>query len=194
MADASDPPPEFQKLAIPEVVLVTPRRRGDRRGFFAETWNAARFAENGIDGPFVQDNHSLSAARGTLRGLHCQIFSSTQGKLVRVIRGAIWDVAVDLRVGSPSYGKHVAAELSAANFTQLWIPPGFLHGFCTLEPDTEVVYKVSHAGYDPAAERGVIWNDPHLALPWPAVADPATLSVKDARLPRLAACEPWFRP
>jgi len=185
--------PEFQRLAIPEVILVTPRRFGDNRGFFAETWNAARFAANGIEAPFVQDNHSLSATPGTLRGLHCQISPSAQGKLVRVVRGSIWDVAVDLRVGSPTYGRHAAGELTAENFAQLWIPPGFLHGFCTLEANTEVVYKVSHAGYDPAAERGVIWNDPDLALPWPAVADAATLSAKDARLPLLAACEPWLR-
>jgi dTDP-4-dehydrorhamnose 3,5-epimerase len=112
---------------------------------------------------------------------------------VRVVRGAIWDVAVDLRVGSATYRQHVAAELSAENGEQLWMPPGFLHGFCTLEPDTEVVYKVSHATYDQAAERGVVWNDPDLALPWPAIADAATLSTKDVNLPRLAECGTWFR-
>jgi dTDP-4-dehydrorhamnose 3,5-epimerase len=192
VADATPPPREFQPLAIPDVVLVAARRFGDSRGFFSETWNAARYEAAGVKGPFVQDNHSLSAQRGTLRGLHCQVGTSVQGKLVRVVRGAIWDVAVDLRIGSPTYGRHVGAELSAANGVQLWIPPGFLHGFCTLEPDTEVTYKVSHAYYDPAAERGVIWNDPELALPWPAVADTATLSAKDAKLPRLSACEAWF--
>ncbi len=193
MADAATPPGEFQPLAIPAVILVTPRRFGDARGFFSETWNAARYEAAGIAGPFVQDNHSLSAQAGTVRGLHCQIGASVQGKLVRVVRGAIWDVAIDMRLGSPTYRRHAAAELSAANGAQLWIPGGFLHGFCTLEPDTEVVYKVSHGYYDLAAERGVIWNDSILALPWPAIADPATLSAKDAKLPRLADSEEWFR-
>ncbi len=192
MADAATAPREFQPLAIPAVILVRPRRFGDSRGFFSETWNAARYEAAGITGPFVQDNHSLSAQIGTVRGLHCQIGESAQGKLVRVVRGAIWDVAIDMRVGSPTYRQHAAAELSAANGAQLWIPAGFLHGFCTLERDTEVVYKVSHGYYDPAAERGVIWNDPDLALPWPVVADAATLSAKDAKLPRLAECESWF--
>jgi len=179
----------FERLAIPEVILITPPRFGDARGFFSETWNAMRYAEAGIAAQFVQDNHSLSATSGTLRGLHCQISPSVQGKLVRVVRGAIWDVAVDIRVDSPTYGRHVAAELSAANWAQLWIPGGFLHGFCTLEPDTEVIYKVD-AGYDRAAERGVIWNDPELALPWPVAAP--VLSDKDRELPRLADCDPWF--
>jgi dTDP-4-dehydrorhamnose 3,5-epimerase len=192
VADAGMPPREFQPLAIPAVIRVTPRRFGDHRGFFSETWNAARYEAAGIAGPFVQDNHSLSAQAGTVRGLHCQIGANVQGKLVRVVRGAIWDVAIDMRLGAPTYRQHAAAELSAANGAQLWIPPGFLHGFCTLEPDTEVVYKVSHGAYDPAAERGVIWDDPDLALPWPAVADAATLSAKDAKLPRLVECEAWF--
>ena len=179
----------FERLAIPEVILVTPPRFGDSRGFFSETWNSARFAEAGISAKFVQDNHSLSATPGTLRGLHCQVAPSVQGKLVRVVRGAIWDVAVDVRVGSPTYGRHVAAELSVENWAQLWIPGGFLHGFCTLLPDTEVVYKVD-APYDRAAERGVVWDDPDLAVPWPVAA--AVLSEKDKALPRLAECEPWF--
>jgi len=181
----------FEHLAIPEVILITPPRLGDERGFFSETWNASRYAEAGIAAAFVQDNHSLSATKGTLRGLHCQIAPSVQGKLVRVVRGAIWDVAVDIRIGSPSYGRHVAAELSAANWAQLWIPGGFLHGFCTLAPDTEVIYKVD-AGYDRAAERGVIWDDPDLAVPWPVTAAAAVLSEKDRKLPRLAGCDPWF--
>jgi dTDP-4-dehydrorhamnose 3,5-epimerase len=180
----------FERLAIPEVILITPPKFGDARGFFSETWNSARYAEHGIAAQFVQDNHSMSAAVGTLRGLHCQVAPSVQGKLVRVVRGAIWDVAVDIRVGSPSYGRHVAAELSAENWAQLWIPGGFLHGFCTLLPDTEVVYKVD-AGYDRAAERGVIWDDPDLAVPWPVTA--AVLSEKDKTLPRLADCDAWFQ-
>ena len=182
---------KVEHLAIPDVILVTPPRHGDSRGFFSETWNAARFAKIGIDQPFVQDNHSFSTQRGVLRGLHCQIAPHVQGKLVRVARGAIWDVAVDIRVGSPTYGQHVAAVLSADNWAQLWIPGGFLHGFCTLEPDTEVIYKVTD-GWNRAAERGVIWNDPGLALPWPIAPNEAQLSDKDAALPRLADCPPWY--
>ena len=181
-----------ERLAIPEVLLLTPPRFSDNRGFFSETFNARLFAEAGVDQPFVQDNQSFSAARGTIRGLHCQIAPSVQGKLVRVLRGAIWDVAVDIRHGSPTYGRHVAAVLSEENWSQLWIPGGFLHGFCTLEPNTEVLYKVT-AGYDRASERGVIWNDPDLALPWPISREEAVLSDKDLVLPRLAGCGVWFR-
>jgi dTDP-4-dehydrorhamnose 3,5-epimerase len=181
-----------ERLAIPDVILLAPPRYADARGWFSETWNAGRFAAAGVPGPFMQDNQSRSVAAGTIRGLHCQIAPFVQGKLVRCLHGAIWDVAVDLRHGSPSFGRHVAAELSAANGHQLWIPGGFLHGFCTLAPDTEVLYKVT-AGYDRASERGVIWNDPDLALPWPVAPADAVLSDKDRALPRLAACEPWFR-
>ena len=124
-------------------------------------------------------------------GLHCQIAPNVQGKLVRVIKGAIWDVAVDLRRGSPTYGQYAAAELSAENWRQLWVPRGFLHGFCTLEPDTAVIYKVT-APYDRDAERAVIWNDPTLALPWPVAPENALLSEKDKLLPRLRDCEDWF--
>jgi dTDP-4-dehydrorhamnose 3,5-epimerase len=140
----------------------------------------------------VQDNHSLSVQTGTIRGLHCQIAPSVQGKLVRCVRGAIWDVAVDIRQGSPTFGFHVAETLSADNWAQLWIPGGFLHGFCTLEPDTEVIYKVT-APYDKAAERAVIWNDPTLALPWPVTPEQAVLSDKDQTLPRLTDGIDWFR-
>jgi dTDP-4-dehydrorhamnose 3,5-epimerase len=180
-----------ERLAIADVILVTPARFGDSRGFFSETYNERRFSEAGIGAGFVQDNHSLSAQRGVVRGLHCQIAPSAQGKLVRVVKGAIWDVVVDIRHGSPSFGKYVGAELSAENWAQLWVPAGFLHGFCTLVPETEVIYKVN-AEYDPAAERGVAWDDPDLALPWPVTPAQAVLSTKDARLPRLSACEPWF--
>jgi dTDP-4-dehydrorhamnose 3,5-epimerase len=181
-----------EKLAIPEVILLTPPRFGDARGYFSETFNARRFAEAGIAGPFIQDNHSLSVPKGTVRGLPCQIAPSVQGKLVRCVRGAIWDVAVDIRHRSPSYGRHVAAVLSAENWRQLWIPGGFLHGFCTLEPDTEVIYKVT-ADYDRAAERGVIWSDPSLALPWPVAETDAVLSDKDRILPKLADCDAWYK-
>ena len=183
---------KIERLAIPEVIAGEPPRFGDARGFFSETFNAERFAEAGIDAAFVQDNHSLSRQQGDVRGLHCQIAPHVQGKLVRVIRGAIWDVAVDLRRGSASYGRHVAAVLSAENWVQLWVPPGFLHGFCTLEPDTEVIYKVT-GDYDRAAERGVIWNDPDLALPWPVAEAEAVLSEKDRKLPLLRDVDSdWF--
>ena len=180
-----------QALDIPDVKLLTPPRYRDPRGFFSETWSAKREAAAGIPGPFVQDNHSLSVPRGTVRGLHLQVAPSVQGKLVRCVRGAIWDVAVDVRHGSATFGRHVAAVLSAENWCQLWVPGGFLHGFCTLEPDTEVIYKVT-ADYDRAAERGVVWNDPDLALPWPVAAGAAVLSDKDLVLPRLRDCPPWF--
>jgi dTDP-4-dehydrorhamnose 3,5-epimerase len=180
-----------ERLAIADVILVTPARFGDSRGLFSETYNERRFSEAGIGAGFVQDNHSLSAQRGVVRGLHCQIAPRAQGKLVRVVKGAIWDVVVDIRHGSPSFGQYVGAELSAENWAQLWVPAGFLHGFCTLVPETEVIYKVN-AEYDPAAERGVAWDDPDLALPWPVTPAQAVLSTKDARLPRLSACEPWF--
>ena len=176
--------------AIPDVKLLTPRRFPDGRGFFSETWNQSRFVEAGIPGPFVQDNHAMSADSGVVRGLHLQIAPSAQGKLVRVVRGAIWDVAVDIRPGSSTYGSHVGAVLSAENWQQLWVPTGFLHGYCTLEPDTEVIYKVT-APWDRAAERGVIWNDPALAVPWPIHPAEAILSDKDRALPRLAECSEW---
>lgn len=183
---------KVERLAIPDVMIVTPARFGDTRGFFSETWNQARFAEAGIPGPFIQDNHSLSEQRGTLRGLHCQIAPAVQGKLVRVLKGSIWDVAVDIRRGSVTYGRHVAAVLSAENWSQLWVPGGFLHGFCTLEPDTEVQYKVTGGYYDTKAERGVMWNDPDLALPWPVDPSEVLVSDKDANLPRLAECDAWY--
>jgi len=181
-----------ERLAIPDVLLLTPPRFLDARGFFSETWNGPRFGAAGIPGPFVQDNHARSTERGVLRGLHLQIGPNAQGKLVRVVRGSIWDVAVDVRRGSPTYGRHVGAVLSAENWQQLWVPVGFLHGYCTLEPDTEVIYKVT-APYDKAAERGVIWDDPALAIPWPIPAAEVLLSDKDAVLPRLAECPDWFR-
>jgi dTDP-4-dehydrorhamnose 3,5-epimerase len=177
---------QIERLAIPDVILITPARFADPRGVFVETWNDRRYAEIGVPGPFVQDNHSVSVYRGTIRGLHRQIAPHVQGKLVRCVRGAIWDVAVDLHPGSPTYGRHVAATLTAANWCQLWVPEGFLHGYCTLEPDCEVIYKVT-APYDPGAERGVIWNDPTLAIPWPVTPGEAVLSDKDLALPTLAA-------
>jgi dTDP-4-dehydrorhamnose 3,5-epimerase len=181
----------IEPLSLPDVLLITPRKFADSRGFFSETWNAGTLAAHGFNETFVQDNQSLSTQAGTVRGLHCQIGANIQGKLVRVIKGAIWDVAVDLRRGSPTYGQYAAAVLSAENWQQLWVPRGFLHGFCTLEPDTSVIYKVT-APYDRAAERAVIWNDPTLDLPWPVAPENALLSDKDKLLPRLSDCEDWF--
>jgi dTDP-4-dehydrorhamnose 3,5-epimerase len=180
-----------EPLAIPDVLLMTPRRFHDPRGFFSETWVQSRFAECGVPGPFVQDNHAVSNIRGVLRGLHCQIGANAQGKLIRVVRGAIWDVAVDIRQGSATYGRHVGAVLSTENWSQLWVPTGFLHGYCTLTDDTEVLYKVT-APWDPAAERGVIWNDPDLAVAWPIPQQNTILSEKDRMLPRLKDSDTWF--
>lgn len=179
-----------ERLAIPDLALIVPRRFADTRGHFAETYTARRFAELGIDQPFVQDNQSLSRDAGTLRGLHCQVAPFAQGKLVRVLRGSVWDVAVDIRGSSPSYGKWVGVTLTAAGGEQIWIPPGFLHGFQTLEPDTEIFYKVTQ-DYHPASERGVMWNDPSLSLPWPWPGEPI-LSDKDKSLPPFSAARAWF--
>ena len=181
----------IEPLTIPEVLLLTPHRFRDPRGFFSETWNHDRFAEAGISGPFVQDNHAVSNTRGVVRGLHCQIGPNAQGKLIRVVRGAIWDVAVDIRRDSPTYGQQAGAVLSAENWCQLWVPAGFLHGYCTLTEDTEVIYKVT-APWDPMAERGVIWNDPDLMVTWPVTERDIVLSDKDQTLPRLKECDFWF--
>lgn len=174
------------------VRLITPRRFGDDRGWFVETFSARRWAEAGIVGDFLQDNHSYSRDAGTLRGLHFQTPPFAQGKLVRCVRGAIWDVAVDLRRGSPTYGRHVAAELTAETGTQIWVPAGFAHGFVTLQPDTEVEYKVT-AYYAPDNDAGLAWNDPDLAIPWPLPKGGGpVLSGKDAKLGRLADFESPF--
>lgn len=162
--------------------LITPKKFGDNRGFFSETYNAEMLAELGIRERFVQDNHSLSVEKGTVRGLHFQSPPHAQAKLVRVSRGSILDVAVDLRRGSPTYGQHVAVELSAENWHQLFIPVGFAHGFCTLAPNTELQYKVSDY-YAPECDGGILWNDPALAIAWPDFAG-AQLSPKDLTLPR----------
>ncbi|NWG46834.1 MAG: dTDP-4-dehydrorhamnose 3,5-epimerase [Alphaproteobacteria bacterium] len=176
---------EIESLAIPEVKLVTPRRFADERGFFCESYNAARFAEAGLGYSFVQDNHSLSRARHTVRGLHYQAPPFAQTKLVRPARGRILDVAVDVRVGSPTYGRHVSAVLSAEDATFILVPVGFLHGFLTLEPDTEVVYKVD-AYYSKPQDGGVFFADPDLGIDWGIAEGAAVLSAKDAGLPRFA--------
>lgn len=171
--------------AIAEVKIITPKKFGDDRGFFSEVYNADAFARAGIDLAFVQDNHSWSAKRGTVRGLHFQSPPFAQDKLVRVIRGAVLDVAVDIRKSSPTYGQHVAVELSAANWRQLLVPIGFAHGFCTLEDDTEVIYKVTNR-YSKDHDLGLAFDDPDLAIAWPVSADAAITSDKDRKHPRLA--------
>jgi len=177
--------------AIPDVLLIEPARYGDERGFFSEVWKRAALQAAGLDVDFVQDNHSLSRQVGVLRGLHFQRPPTAQAKLIRVVRGRILDVAVDIREGSPTYGRHVAVELSAANWRQLWVPRGFAHGFMTLEADTEVLYKVD-APYDPATDSGIAWDDPALAIAWPVPSDGLILSDKDRRAPRLAEVAPFF--
>lgn len=180
-----------ERLAIADVLLIEPRRFSDARGFFSEIWSRRALVEAGLDVDFVQDNHSLSTEAGVVRGLHFQTAPAAQGKLVRVVRGAILDVAVDLRADSPSFGQHVAQVLSAANWRQMWVPRGFAHGFCTLEPDTEVLYKVD-AYYDRAADAAIAWDDPALGIAWPVGADGAILSEKDRAAPRLADLAPPF--
>lgn len=173
---------DVEQLTIPEVKVLRVGKFGDARGFFSETYNRKAFAEAGISVGFVQDNQSLSVPVGTVRGLHAQRKPFAQDKLVRVTRGRIWDVAVDVRPGSPTFGRWTAAEISAQAWNQIFIPIGFLHGFCTLEPDTEVHYKVSNL-YSVAHEFGVRWNDPDLKITWPVEDDKAILSDKDRALP-----------
>ncbi len=173
-------PLAFERQRIPEVILVKPQVHGDARGFFVETYHAEKYRAGGIDAVFVQDNHSKSG-RGTLRGLHAQS-PRWQGKLVRVVRGEVFDVCVDVRKGSPHYGQHVSALLSEENKHQLWVPPGFLHGFLVTSDVAEFEYKCTEL-YHAEDDFSVAWNDPDLAIPWP---DPEPiLSEKDARAPRL---------
>ncbi len=177
---------------IADVKEVRPVRHRDPRGFFSEIFRESVLREHGIDVPFVQENQSLSVERGVVRGLHFQIPPMAQAKLVRVGAGSILDVVVDIRRGSPSYGRHVAVVLSAAEGNQLFVPEGFAHGFCTLEPNTEVFYKVNRY-YSPEHDRGILWNDPALGIAWPVAAAAALLSDKDRRQPRLAELPPLFR-
>ena len=177
-------------LAIPDVILLEPKVFGDDRGCFFESFNQAEFeAAIGRQVTFVQDNHSRSF-KNVLRGLHYQI-QQPQGKLVRVVQGEVFDVAVDIRIGSPTFGQHVSATLSAANWAQLWVPVGFAHAFCTLEPDTEVIYKVSDV-YAPECDRGLAFDDPDLGIAWPVAAAEAILSDKDRRHPRLRDLPAYF--
>ncbi len=176
---------QIRETALAGVKVITPRRFGDDRGYFCETFNAVRLAEAGLDFAFMQDNESLSATVGTLRGLHYQAPPFAQTKLVRCARGAILDVAVDARVGSPSYGQWIAEEISAANGAQILIPKGFLHGLVTLEPDTLVLYKVD-GPYNQPADGSVLWSDPDLAIDWRLAGRIPVLSAKDEAAPRFA--------
>lgn len=178
-------------LAIPEVKVIRPKKFGDHRGFFSETYSKRSFEAAGLHHDFVQDNQSLSAEVGTVRGLHFQLPPCAQDKLVRVVKGAILDVAVDIRRGSPTFGRHVSAVISAAEWNQILVPVGFAHGFCTLEPDTEVIYKVTNF-YSAEHDRGLLWNDPDLGIDWPVAADKARLSDKDRTQPRLGELPDCF--
>jgi dTDP-4-dehydrorhamnose 3,5-epimerase len=168
-----------------DVLELRPRKFADSRGFFSEVYNRADLAAAGIDINFIQDNHSLSCDAGTVRGLHFQAPPFAQAKLIRVTKGVIFDVAVDIRNGSPTYGQHISVTISADNWNQLLVPAGFAHGFCTLEPNTEVLYKVD-APYSPEHDRGIQWDDPELAIDWPVREEDAVLSEKDSNQPRLS--------
>jgi dTDP-4-dehydrorhamnose 3,5-epimerase len=182
-------PFSFHRLSLPDVILIEVRAFEDERGLFMETYRAADFAAHGIAAPFVQDNYSYST-RGVLRGLHYQKEPAVQAKLVRVVLGQVYDVAVDIRVGSPTYGRWVGEVLSAENRRQLYVPPGFAHGFCVLGDAAGVAYKVT-ADYAPDLDRGIRWDDPLIGVQWP-IADPV-LSPKDAALPLLAEADNDFR-
>jgi dTDP-4-dehydrorhamnose 3,5-epimerase len=186
---------EFKLLEILErkvgVIEIRPRRHSDDRGFFCETWSRKSFDVAGIELDFVQDNHSYSAASGTLRGLHFQVPPFAQAKLVRVVRGAIFDVAVDIRTGSPNFGRWVGITVSRDSWNQVLVPVGFAHGFVTLEPDTEVCYKATQI-YSPAHERSIRYDDPAIGIAWPSIGATINLSPKDAAAPMLAEIETGF--
>ncbi|MGH6888539.1 MAG: dTDP-4-dehydrorhamnose 3,5-epimerase [Rhizomicrobium sp.] len=183
--------PRVETTKLAGVRVIAPARFEDSRGFFGETYNRRAFREAGVTNEFIQDNHSLSRDRGTIRGLHFQVPPAAQAKLVRVLRGAICDVAVDLRRSSATYGQSVAVMLSAGNGRQLLVPAGFAHGFCTLEPDTEVFYKVD-APYSREHERGLRWDDPALGIHWPVPPSEAVLIERDRLLPQIADLPDYF--
>ena len=180
-----------ESLAIPEIKIVKPTKFSDGRGYFSETYSQSAFSEAGVSMAFVQDNQSFSVEKGTVRGLHFQSAPCAQDKLVRVVQGAIFDVAVDIRTGSPTFGEYVSAVVSSANWNQVFVPVGFAHGFMTLEPNTEVIYKVSNY-YSPDHEKGLLWNDPALGIEWPFGERDVTLSPKDKIFPHLADLPPVF--
>lgn len=179
--------------SFPEIRIVVPTRHVDARGSFSEVWREDTLRQAGVSATFVQENHVVSHAVGTLRGLHFQIGAAAQAKLIWCVRGRILDVAVDIRAGSPTFGRAFHRELDAAEGVQVYLPVGFAHGYCTLEPHTEVIYKVT-APYDPRAERGFRWDDPQAAIAWPFSADSLVISERDAHLPALAelpTCFTW---
>lgn len=182
---------DIQDTRIPDVKLVSLRRHQDSRGFFSETYNCQDWVDAGISVEFVQDNHAYSVDRHTVRGLHYQIEPFPQAKLVRVSRGAIYDVAVDLRKSSPTFGLHIAANISSAEWNCIFVPVGFAHGFCTLEPETEVQYKVS-GFYSPEHDRGLLWDDPALGIDWPVSPGEAILSDRDRDHSPLAELKDLF--
>ncbi|MDB5711826.1 MAG: dTDP-4-dehydrorhamnose 3,5-epimerase [Sphingomonas bacterium] len=181
----------YIRRSLPGVIEMHPFKKGDDRGYFAEMWREDQFTEHAGARHFVQENQSLSARAGTVRGVHFQANPFAQGKLVRVLTGAIFDVAVDLRHDSPHFGQWIGVELSADAANQLWVPPGFGHGFCTLLPDTAVCYKIT-AYYSPEHDQGVAWDDPTLNIQWPELLDRKTLSAKDRVQPALAHLPPLF--
>ena len=182
---------QITRTEIEGVLVLHPVRHGDARGFFSEVFRDDALKALGIAAHFVQDNHSFSADSGTVRGLHFQVPPAAQAKLVRVAAGAVLDVAVDLRPHSPSFGRHVAIRLSAAEWNQIFLPEGFAHGFCTLEPDSHVLYKVTRY-YSPEQERGLLWNDPALGIAWPIGTDRALLSEKDRNYPPFSDLPHYF--
>ena len=174
----------FEKTEIPDVVVITPRRNGDSRGYFMETFRMDLFREHIGRFEFVQDNQSLSVEAGTVRGLHFQADPMAQGKLVRCVVGELLDVVVDIRPNSPTFGRHVKVVLTSENAKQLWVPPGFAHGFCTRQVNTQISYKVTEY-YSAAHDRGLLWNDPALKIDWPVNGTEARLSEKDRHQPLL---------
>jgi dTDP-4-dehydrorhamnose 3,5-epimerase len=182
---------DFHAFAIDGPLEIRPRKIADERGYFSEIFRHKPFSERAGDVEFVQDNQSLSIRTGTIRGLHFQTRPAAQGKLVRCLAGRLFDVAVDLRRNSSTYGKWISVELSPEENNQLWVPVGFAHGFCTLEPNSVISYRVTDY-YSPDNDKGVAWDDPAIAVEWPAVADPDTLSAKDQQQPKLADLPAYF--
>ncbi len=181
------------ETSLSDVKIIVPRVLRDERGYFLETYSRAVYKQMaGIEVEFVQDNHSRSEPIGVVRGLHFQAPPYAQGKLIRVVRGAVQDVVVDIRVGSPTFGQHASVILTAENQAQIWVPKGFAHGVCTLEPGTEVSYKVTEY-YNPAAERGLAWDDPMLGVAWRVAADAAILSDRDRKHPALQDLPAYFQ-
>ena len=182
---------EIRTLQIPGPVVIVPGKYSDARGYLSETYSEEAFCAKVAPVHFVQENHSYSEHNGTIRGIHFQMPPHAQARLVRVVRGAVFDVAVDLRAGSPNFGRHTMVELSAANRNQIWIPEGFGHGLCTLEPHTEVIYKMT-TPYRSDSERGIAWDDPDLAIAWPLGQREPTLSDRDRQHPRFAETPKYF--